>query len=271
MGYSAKVLADSISAGGVRLITFEVTLPRIVLAELNTHRDLSRNSASSRAIPVEKQIQRVLDDPFVPIHWGKNQKGMQAEQELQGWRRTLARNIWLGTRHLAVWAAKGMLWTGVHKQITNRLLEPWMWQTVIISATQRRNFYGLRRHKDAQPEIKRAADLMWEAQQTSTLAFVPHGSWHMPMWSEDLASLPQQEQILACVGRCARVSYLTHDGRRDPQADIQLAQRLAEAGHMSPFEHVATPALDPTSRNANFVGWVQARKGIANEDDYSRR
>lgn len=278
MAYKVNILCDSIADNGVRLTSIEVTFPRIVLAEFNTHRMFSRNSASSRAIPVEKQIKRVLEDPFIPEYWGKNQKGMQAEQELQDTDRDDAIRNWLAARDTAVGRAQELLRLGVHKQITNRLLEPFMYHTVIVTATEWSNFDALRRHKDAQPEIKKAADLMWTARESSAPVFVPDNEYHLPLVSRaEIPELRAQgfDLRLVSVGRCTRVSYLTHNGKRDPQADIDLANRLKASGHMSPYEHVAQPmtrnelAISPTGFSGNFRGWVQFRKTLPFEYDYS--
>src|ERR1044072_9346325 len=102
MAYSVRVLKDSISPVGARLTTMEVTLPRLVLAEFNTHRVFSRNSASSRAIPVEKMLKKIQEDPFIPVYWGKNQKGMQANEELTIEEQLLAQKEWLVARDYAV-------------------------------------------------------------------------------------------------------------------------------------------------------------------------
>lgn len=264
MGYEVKILRDSVSPEGARLTTMEVTLPRIVLAEFNTHRMLSRNSASSRAIPVEKQIERVRADPFIPISWGKNGKGMQACEELGETSQEICRIIWLGARDQAVKAATRLLDRGVHKQITNRLLEPFMWHTIIVSATEWENFFALRCHPDAQPEIREAAVRMREARDASSPEKLLDHEWHLPLIreDEDLASYDLDKRCKISIGRCARVSYLTHDGKRDPDADIALCDRLRESGHMSPLEHVATP--EP-GRWGNFVGWKQYRQLVPGE------
>jgi len=256
---------------GQRLTTFEVTFPRIVLAEFNTHRQFSRNSASSRAIPVEKMLARVEADPFVPTYWGKNQKGMQADEELSDKERRIADGLWEGAKLDAVLNARRLLDLGVHKQLVNRLLEPFMWQTVIVTATEFKNFFALRAHKDAQPEIREIAVLMKALYDAHAPTVVPVGHWHMPL-TDDADQLRAdgytEEQIrLISVGRCARVSYLTHDGKRDPKADIDLCQRLQASGHMSPFEHVAQ-ALESPEISGNFTGWQQFRKLQANEAIY---
>lgn len=271
MAYEAKILADSISLDRNRLTTFEITYPRFVHSELMTHRLFSRNSASSRAIPIQKMIERIQDDPVLPVWWGKNQAGMQANEELPDEQIALCRNDWLFARDAAIKRAMDMHKRGLHKQIVNRLLEPWMWITVIVSATEWENFFHLRCHPDAQPEIQKIAYMMRDAYLINNprkfLVDEPI-PWHLPLINqEDLESwaaceLSDMDLVKIGVGRCARVSYLTHDGKRDPQADIDLCGRLATSGHWSPFEHVATP--DP-GRHGNFIGWRQYRKDFENE------
>ena len=267
MAYSAKILKDSISPLGHRLTTFEVTFPRIVLAEFNTHRMFSRNSASSRAIPVEKMLSRVKDDPFVPQYWGKNQKGMQANAEVSDEDQMVAQTIWLCARDNAVQTALSLSRVGIHKQITNRLLEPFMWHTVIVTATEYQNFFALRCHPDAQPEIRRIAEMMRELYEGSTPTQLGVGEWHLPLIGDDetdLFALGVEAVKQISAGRCARVSYLTHDGKRDPQADVELCERLRVSGHMSPLEHVAC-ALDTNDVIGNFKGWKQYRKEFVGE------
>lgn len=271
MAYSAKILADHLSPSGKRIVTYEVTFPRIVLAEFNTHRMFSRNSASSRAIPVEKMLARIEADPFIPTYWGKNQKGMQADVELTPEEQDKARFAWLAAKGRAVDWAKTLLDLGVHKQITNRLLEPFLWHTVIVTATEYDNFFALRTHRDAQPEIREIAVMMERLYCEHEPVEVPEGFWHLPL-VEDRDTLAAEgftaEEIRqVSVGRCARVSYLTHDGKRNPRADIELCRRLQESGHMSPFEHVAQALRDP-DESGNFVGWDQYRKMIDGEAIY---
>ena len=297
MSYEVKILKDSVNEEGDRLVTMEATLPRIILAELNTHRVFSRNSASSRAIPVEKMLKRVEETPFVPIYWGKNQKGMQANVELSQDEQRSSEYVWLKARDNAVKSARELLEIGVHKQITNRLLEPFLWHTVIISATEWENFFALRTHKDAQPEICKVAQMMNDVYELSEpVKFVEdyhRPSWHrplilsdeMPKFKNNIVSNEEYQRYTdhwnkISAGRCARVSYLTHDGKRDQLEDINLCNRLIESGHMSPLEHVARPMtrydIEQMGINAstrflgNFRGWVQLRKLIANEDNYAK-
>lgn len=298
MAYSCKVLADSMSPDHVRLTTLEVTFPRIVLAEFNTHRMFSRNSASSRAIPVEKMIQRVLDDPFIPVWWGKNQKGMQAAEELSDVAefipkfqevvsvRAMSQRQWLYARDFAVKFVRQLQELDLHKQIANRLLEPWLWHTVIVTATEWDNFFALRCHKEAQPEIRVAADLMRDVRDASKPKELTYLLWHTPLVEPvEVVQSPEWRMLSSewvdywkkvSVGRCTRVSYLTHDGKRDPDEDVALCERIRKSGHMSPFEHVARPMrqddLGMTSpqnpANAfagNFRGWIQFRKELPNE------
>jgi hypothetical protein len=246
----------------------EVTFPRIVLAEFNTHKRLTKNSASSRAIPVEKQIKRVREDPFIPIYWGKNQKGMSADEELTPVQQAVCLHEWLQARDNAVESALELLHIGVHKQITNRLLEPFMWHTVITTASYWKNFFALRKHKAAQPEIQFAAALMLEAYKASAPQVVQHGDWHLPLTTrEERLDEPNLPWPMISAGRCARVSYLTHDGKRDVQADIDLARKLTDRGHMSPLEHVAqsVPCVEPAYVSNFHDSWLQLRKTMPNE------
>jgi len=302
MGFEAKVLADSVAPAGQRLTTLEATFPRFILAEFNTHRVFSRNSASSRAIPVAKQLRRLLDDPYVPIEFGSNKPGMQAGPPLTGAARDAAEAEWLRARddavrhvlglisspenvagfedlHECLEAAQGSLkeppaeWLNVHKQVANRLLEPFMWHTVIVSSTTWENFLNLRCHPDAQPEIRLIATKMRDAVERSVPTRLEPDEWHLPLVGEaerEEASSPEELAKIS-IGRCARVSYLTHAGTRDLSADVTLYDRLLESGHMSPMEHVArpmTPAeLDRSEWSGNFQGWIAHRKLIPGESN----
>lgn len=276
MAYEAKIILDSVAENGHRLVTFQVTFPRMVLAEMNTARAFSRNSASSRAIPVDKMIAMVKSDPFIPIYWGKNQKGMQAAAELTHEKQKLAQKLWLTARDNAVRSAEAMLALGSHKQVSNRILEPFMWHTAIISATEYANFFAQRCHPDAQPEIRRIAEMMRDLYDTSTPTLMTDGEWHCPYVTEEdteaIAALshfswiPAHElRIRISLARCARVSYNSQEGKRDVSADLDLFNKLVKGMHPSPMEHPATPCDNP-SQWANFKGWRQYRRGFANEN-----
>lgn len=265
---TATIVADSISHFGDRLTTMQVTFPRFVLAEFNTHRVFSRNSASSRAIPVAKQLDRIENDPVLPVEWGVNKSGMQAEEVLGHAESIQAENIWLQARDDAVRAARALADLGVHKQITNRLLEPFMWHTVIVTSVVWENFFEQRCSRLAQPEIRVAAEAMREVYLESEPEPLSPGEWHMPYIMDVDEGLSDEELRKVSVARCARVSYLTHDGVRDPAKDLELYDRLVSARpmHASPLEHVATPRT--TKRpggQGNFPGWVQLRHVLERE------
>lgn len=286
-GIYAKVVADSI-ANDVRITTLELRYPRFIHSEFLTHRMLSRNSSSSRAVPVERMIEQVTYDPAMPIHWGANKAGMQAEEELVDWSATwkiYAKNV--------AGFAKNMANAGYHKQIVNRLLEPFQFINTVVTATEWGNFFKLRLHPDAQPEIQELARVMKGAMRLSLPEEEGKGGdwpglWHLPYISEEdiddyfKHSLSFTDIKKASVARCARVSYLNHN-KEEPniEKDITLHDKLLEAGHMSPFEHIATPMKEEYDCKAglwekgithsdkeymfwsgNFRGWVQYRNLI---------
>jgi thymidylate synthase ThyX len=271
MGFSARILLDSVSENGARLTTMEVRYPRFVHSEMMTHRSLSKNSASSRAVPIRKMIDAVREEPAMPVWWGRNQSGMQAFAQLEEEARDRAMEEWKAAlddalRHAERLAAKDI---DLHKQLVNRLLEPFAWITVLVTGTEWANFFTQRTHPDAQPEIKHVAELMLDAYRRSTPGVVPGGGWHLPLIQDDERTLSSDVLCKLSVARCARVSYLTHEGRRDHEKDLELFERLLGGGangHWSPFEHVATPLADPAGHSGNFVGWEQYRKRFPQEN-----
>ncbi len=274
MGFSARVLLDSMSPAGARLTTMEVTFHRFVLPEFNTHRAFSRNAASSRAIPIKKVIAKVRADPALPVFWGKNQSGMSARTEVDGAARELAQAEWQRALANALASAERLAQSDIdlHKQLVNRLLEPFSWITVIVSATDWSNFFTQRCHPDAQPEIHRLAELMLAAYRDSTPRAVAFGAWHLPLILPDERSLDAATLRKLSVARCARVSYLTHDNVRDVAKDLELYERLMSGGangHWSPTEHVATPLDDAGEACANFRGWKQFRKLFDQENAFT--
>jgi len=243
--YQCKILADSVGPTNHRLTTFEITYPRFVHAEFLTHRMISRNSASSRAIPIERMIEAVRTNPVTPVHWGQNQRGMQAHSELDPLDQLRAVTVWLQHAELAADAANALRLIGTHKQIANRPLEPFAWITTIATATEWENFFALRCHSDAQPELQHIAKMMRDAYYRSLPTRLYAGEWHLPYITDyDRDHHPDQLCAISA-GRCARVSYLTHAGTVNPTADIELTDRLVRSGHMSPLEHVAR-ALSPS-------------------------
>ncbi len=283
---SAKVIADSVTPDGVRLSTVEATFNRYILAEVNTYREWSRNSASSRAIPVKKILKQVWSNPATPVHWGANQAGMQARAELTGFRRWLARRLFLWARIpvlVVVWLLTKLK---LHKQVANRLLEPWVWHTAIISSTSWENMFKQRCHPDAQPEFQVLAWCIRSALDESTPQKLEWGDWHLPyVLPEDWVAVASMDAVnpdrdadghviwpaypeiaLVGVARCAAVSYVRQGEKRDPLKDLELAGRLSKSGHWSPFEHVAIAEKNHV-RDSNFdAGWKQLRKYFDGED-----
>jgi hypothetical protein len=273
----AKVILDSISPHGQRLTTVEVNIHRFILAEVNTHRQFSRSAQSSRAIPVKKMIERILEDPAIPVEWGKNIAGMQSKELLVNGEAVQAELIWRQAMQSAVEFAEKLMYLGVHKQLANRLIEPFMWQRVIISSTEWDNFFNLRAHPDAQPEFREVAYKILEAYKNSTPQILDYGDWHTPyITEEEYNELDVEARKNVSVARCARVSYLNNDGTRDLEKDLELFTRLdtTEPKHSAPCEHVATPAKtvwsydfggdhyidsDGEMLKGNFRGWEQYR------------
>lgn len=286
MTYRAVVLADSI-ASGVRLTTMEVTFPRFILAELNTHRTFSRNSASSRAIPVERRIAQVRENPFVPEAFTQNRKGMQADVTLDDAEQSIAEKIWRKAAESACDTAEELALLGVHKQHANRILEPYVWHTVVISATEFANFFALRTDKAAQPEMQIIAKMMLEAYEASVPRELEPGDWHLPyvdvahegpgrrpmiyalpgvpmtaefippeMTTHQVAALIAQSfkpYIAASVTRCAAVSYERQSAERPLEELLKRHDELLAAGHMSPFEHQARVATHEEMQD--YASW----------------
>lgn len=278
---SAEIVCDSVAPSGIRLTTFVLTYPRFIHAEFMTHRMFSRNASSSRAIPVNKQIQMVLDNPVVPLAFTKNQKGMQGGQALTGPDEYAAKKAWIEAMYLAVDQAKILADLQVHKQYANRVLEPYAHITVVCTATDFNNFFALRCHEAAQPEIHVLADLMYAEYNKSIPNKIHNNSWHLPfIGNEELAETRvfcksnqgfgiTRTLIKRSVARCARVSYLNHDGTKSIiEQDVQLYERLVGSApiHASPAEHQAKAAKDPKKYSGNFRGWVQYRKTLSNEN-----
>ncbi len=292
MGYAAKIVKDSISPDGVRLTSFELTFPRFILAEVNTHCIIAKSSASSRAIPVHKRIAMIEADPFIPEEFGKNQRGMQASEMVTGTDAESSKQAWLSAIQEAVSHAKILDDIGVHKQHANRLLEPFAWHTALLTATEWENFFNLRTHADAQPEFQKIAKMARELYETNTPTARNYGEWHLPYVDDDEAfdaavlvgndgMVSDREVAMISSARCARLSYLTQDGVRDQRKDLDLATSLFKRGHMSPFEHIGR-VPHPTDTHGmrfdygedgntergwsgKFRGWVQFRKTLPNE------
>lgn len=260
MTIEAKVIADS-AWDGVRITTLQLRYPRFIHAEFMTHRMFSRNASSSRAIPVSRLIRDVETDKVVPSFWGKNQPGMQAREELGGNAKANAVEAWNIARLNAVSCAEYLHSIGAHKQIVNRILEPFSHINVVVTATEWRNFFLLRNHPDAQPEMQELARAMLQAIEESE----PQDQWyHLPYSDDGEIQVKDYSDLRFPVSaaRCARVSYLTHEGTRSTlEEDMKLYARLTHASppHLSPLEHAAL--WKPNGRDfwANFRKWRSFR------------
>lgn len=269
MTITATVIEDSYAEKhGTRLTTLQLRYHRYAHAEFLTHRLFSRNSSSSRAIPVERLIADVERDPAEPIHWGRNQKGMQARAQLWGEALNTAKALWREDREHSILMAKEMAKIGAHKQIVNRLIENHGHINVVVTATEWANFLYVRDHEDALPEIGTLAHAIRVAMEASTPKLILKGEYHLPyVGMEERRVLPIEQSILASTARCARVSYLTHEGRHPPlEDDVRLAYDLIKGDpkHATPAEHQATPA-DDAAFIKNFRGWRMHRASIPNE------
>lgn len=254
MSITAKVILDS-TTHRTRLTTLELKYPKYIHAEFMTHRVFSRNGSSSRAIPIEKLIAQAIEDPVEPIFM-YNQKGMAASEPLAGDDLINAKLDWDLARNNAIESARDLSALGVHKQLANRLLEPFTNITILVSATEWENFFKLRIHPDAQQEIQMLATCINEAMYNSKPTRLDVGQWHLPyiLESEEGFNLPLLKKL--SVARCARVSYLNHGASNTRHEDSLLHDRLFEAGHYSPFEHQATPWV---GAEGNFRNWSQYR------------
>ena len=312
---TAKILLDSVNPAGNRITTWILTYPRFIHAEFMTHRVFSRNASSSRAIPVKKMLEDVKNNPAMPVFWGKNQSGMQAKEELDNTekyaevrkdlkygegllittKKQEAKREWLLARDEMVARVEKLNEIGLHKQIANRLLEPWMNITVIATATDHENFLSLRAHEDTQPEFQDLAYKMLDLYQSNVPNKLKEGEWHIPfgdnldhkiIWKMVQESshektpygvevskkthfndenLFRETAIKISTARCARVSYLNFEGKDDYTKDIELHDILKNSGHWSPFEHCAI-ALSTNEYSGNFKGWKQYRKMFNGEN-----
>jgi hypothetical protein len=282
----AKVIKDSISEQGKRITTLQVKFHRFILPEFNTHRVFSRNFSSSRAIPTSKLLDQVAKDPAMPVFWGKNQPGMQAAEEMEN--KYEAEVRWREAAQKAANVAARMAELGCHKQTVNRIIEPYLWAQGIITSTEFSNFFELRDHEDAQPEIRELAIRMREAMNNSSPTLLRPGQWHLPYISEEDAndsffSTPENKWLLHKISaaRCCRVSYLKHDGSVPNLGDdLALFARLANSVpiHASPLEHQAAPddtneigGFSNPSMHGNLHGWIQFRKYWEQHMTYAAR
>lgn len=290
MTVNARIIADSINPRGTRITTFELNYPRIIHAELMTHRVFSRNSASSRAIPVSKVIELIEDDPAMPVHWGKNQPGMQADEELDDNAKEAVKQLWLEAAKQAISIAKVMNSMKAHKQVINRILEPFQHMKVVLTTTERNNWYWLRYDKDADPTILELARQMKVAEDRSTPLELSYGQWHVPYVDQIHSKTSQvftdgngkiisvEDALKISASCCAQTSYRKTDATLEKALDIFSKLIDSEPVHASPVEHqamcfnnsyywpegVTHRAKDGTYWSGNLRDWIQYRQLIPN-------
>lgn len=255
--FDVRIILASMNPWGQKIASIVARYPRFIHSELMTHKDLSRNASSSRAIPFRKMLKITREGMAAPIFWGKNQPGMQAKEELTGFALWAAKFMWHTTGHIVLTMAWIMSFTKVHKQIINRMIEPWTYINVMITATNFNRMLKLRIDAAAQPEFQLLANMIKVALSNAQYRTLKIGEWHLP-WVKDhekMLFINVQKKISAA--RCARLSYTPiGDVKIDMKKDMELAKGLLEQLHLSPFEHQATPAQ---GRYANLDGWSNYR------------
>lgn len=255
---SATMVKHSVTRGGSEIATLSLVYPRFVHSEFMTHRAFSRNAMSSRAVPVSKMIAQVREQPAMPIHWGANQPGMQANGEIDHQGDAVA--LWNLAARQAADTAERMNALGLHKQVVNRILEPFQWMRTVVTSTEWENFFSLRCNEMAEPNMRALAECMRTVLQGSKPVL---RDFHMPYF-EDIEMINIEGDVhKACIvsaARCARVSYLNHDGSApNIEKDLALGETLRGSNHASPFEHVAFAAASDF-KSRNFTGWTQYRE-----------
>lgn len=301
-----EIIADSISEAGKRITTFCLEYPRIIHSELMTHRLFSRNAMSSRAIPIKTMIQQVMADPAMPVRFGSNQPGMQdkggghGELIRAGY---TAEEWWKLAAISAAKFAEGFADAGYHKQIGNRLLEPFQRMKTVLTATEFENFWWLRVDKDADPTIYALAEVMYKELRNSSPSLLKPGQWHTPyVYVSEKADgsfgnyyvvdeaggsveLTLEEALAISASCCAQVSYRRLNNTKDKALDIYDKLLSGNKVHASPFEHIATPmgenevslwwdgqASDGVTHmdrdgklwSGNLCGWIQYRQSVPN-------
>jgi hypothetical protein len=294
-GITATIIQDSI-CNGKRITTFELDYPRFIHSELMTHRQFSRNAASSRAIPIEKMHEHIKLNTAVPIHWGINQAGMQAKEELQGLELRGAKSIWNAACNEILCWSKSLAGARLHKQIANRITEPFQMMKTVVTATEWDNWYWLRDHEDAQPEIAELAKMMHNCHEASIPQEIHPGQWHVPYVTrtfigDDISYYVNNVRIsvedarMVSASCCAQVSYRKSDDSLEKARMIFDRLINSEPVHASPVEHQASPMITVCESwghrvpwedgithmdrrgkfwSGNFKGWIQFRQLIPN-------
>jgi hypothetical protein len=299
---SCTVVADSVCSGS-RMITLELEYPRFIHAELMTHRMLSKNAASSRAIPIKKMHETITEKTAMPVHWGKNQPGMSAKEEVSDLVKEASIGLWNSARDSMLHHSYVMSDMGIHKQIANRITEPFQMMKTVISGTEWANLIWLRHHADAQPEFFELTDCIVKCLEQSESILIVAGEWHTPYvhrfrdnkgvlqyLDSTGEKLSKDDAIKVSSSCCAQVSYRKNDDSLEKAKNIFARLIESEPIHASPIEHQATPMkfkdaglysqdMNPTTWEAgithmdknkqywsgNLRGFIQHRKLIPDE------
>jgi len=281
---------------GPPLYTIRMRYPRIIHSEIMTHRVFSRNARSSRAVPVKTMLLECTSMPFIPWHWGKNQSGMQADEECTAlipyegkgvyFSAATREQMWLHARDTATNVAKAFMEAGYHKQIPNRLLEPFSWIDTLITSCEWDNFLWLRDHADAEPHLQDLARLVKQAIDNADVQILEPGEWHTPYIIPADRDTVENEyndgqtpsHVMLCklsAARCARISYKPFNSDASYKRELERYDMLVSSDrvHASPLEHQATPdrlyggeAWENKHLHGNLTGWIQFRKTVPNEN-----
>lgn len=309
--FAKVILASQATNSRRKVYTLHLRYPRIIHAEMMTHRVFNRNARSSRAVPIKTMLNEIRNDPFIPWHWTRIQAGMQG---VGGWDQKILLQgaaglfddvdlsvsreaAWLHGRDMMADLAESFAKAEYHKQVANRLVEPFMWMDMLVTSTHWANFLHLRDHKDAEPHIRDLAVLVGQALKEAEVQQLKPGEWHLPFVTEEDNKLAY-EHVLAQTGlsgtlnhmmaldvlkkissaRCARISYKPFDGDGSFERELERFEQLVgnDAVHASPLEHQCTPdeLFDDVGDEQYFAcpdlhgsltGFIQFRKTVPNE------
>lgn len=288
-GISCKVITDSISEKEIRMTTFELIYPRMIHSEFMTHRMISKNASSSRAVPIQKAIENVINNPAYPVYWGKNQAGMQAKEELVGDDKNSANDLWKKGIDFSINLVKEFEILGIHKQIASRWLETGQMIKVVASGTDWSNLMYLRDDEEAQPEFQELARCVRLCFEQSVPTLLYPDEWHVPYvksyrnssgtvmyFDSDDVEIDVETAKKISGSCCAQVSYRRLNDSREKALEIYDKLFSGRKPHMSPVEHQATPIfknwehgvthLDRNGKfhSGNLNGWIQYRQTLPN-------
>ena len=265
----AEIIEDSVNTvNNKRISTLKIRVPRMILAEFNTHRILSKNFSSSRAIPAKKIREEVLHNPMMPVYWGANKSGMSASEELTGWRKAAAKLVWKLTGKINAGSHWLLEKIGLHKQTCNRIVEPWLSVTGTVTGTDWDNFFRLRLDENAQPEMQCLAYSIKQALDNSNPKLLQTNEVHLPyVDQEERQKYDMETLVKISAARCCRTSYNNMLGKKSqPDEDVKLYDRVSTNGHFSPLEHIAFVPHNGLLRKVvhkdlqrNLNGWYQFR------------